>query len=437
MTGSRLRGWAPLACGLSAVFAAGLATPCAFAATAPAPLTVTLPSEIDAYRAKLPEIDRELQPNTWAQTEVALGVALATRGAEQKGDAGVDSLNEAVAAFGESLEVFTREASPKNWALVKKNIATAQASLGARSDGTGSLGELQIAAGSYREALEVYSRETDPEAWAEIQLSLGAVLNMIGAQLTEGDRTAMLTQSADASRAALLVYTHTKTPAEWSAGQNALGVALKGLADVADPPQTNPATPAKLELLTQAADAHGQALTVLTRRTTPAEWLNTTFGLEFTNAAIADGKRDQAMMRRTIKEMDALIDSLKGAEAAAWLETAKANREEMKKDLAILLQPRRAPGGEAALRRDIDGLQRREPIYDEMTPVLVALIRPQIAQLEAKVAALGALQSVTFKGFAPGGQDVYEIVFAKGRSLWGITMAPDGKIKDVVLMPDS
>jgi hypothetical protein len=94
-----------------------------------------------------------------------------------------------------------------------------------------------------------------------------------------------------------------------------------------------------------------------------------------------------------------------------------------------------APGSEAALRRDIDGLMRGEPIYDQMIPSLVDLVRPQAAQLEARLTALGPLQSVSFMDVGPGGQDIYEAVFAKGRTTWGIAMALDGKIQNVVLMP--
>jgi serine-type D-Ala-D-Ala carboxypeptidase/endopeptidase len=61
------------------------------------------------------------------------------------------------------------------------------------------------------------------------------------------------------------------------------------------------------------------------------------------------------------------------------------------------------PASEAAIRRQIDELQRREPKFDLFTPELAEIARPQMPHAEEQVANLGALQSMEFKGVGPGG----------------------------------
>jgi hypothetical protein len=56
-----------------------------------------------------------------------------------------------------------------------------------------------------------------------------------------------------------------------------------------------------------------------------------------------------------------------------------------------------APGGEAALRRNIDEVRRGQPNYQLMSPPLAALTRQQLPQLQAILTQLGAVESVTFK----------------------------------------
>jgi len=89
------------------------------------------------------------------------------------------------------------------------------------------------------------------------------------------------------------------------------------------------------------------------------------------------------------------------------------------------------PGGEAALRRNIEELRAGEPKYDQMSSGLADVTRRQLPQLKARIAAMGALQSVSFKGVGPGGMDIYEVKFENGSSEWRIILSPDGKTDGV------
>jgi serine-type D-Ala-D-Ala carboxypeptidase/endopeptidase len=93
------------------------------------------------------------------------------------------------------------------------------------------------------------------------------------------------------------------------------------------------------------------------------------------------------------------------------------------------------PGSEAVIRRRIDNLQRKQPNFDQFTPELADLARPQVEHTEALVAGLGVLQSVTFKGVGPGGFDIYNVKFEHGALDWRILIDADGKIAGETLRP--
>jgi D-alanyl-D-alanine-carboxypeptidase/D-alanyl-D-alanine-endopeptidase len=91
------------------------------------------------------------------------------------------------------------------------------------------------------------------------------------------------------------------------------------------------------------------------------------------------------------------------------------------------------PGSEAATRRLIDQLQRKQVDYGQFTPDFAVLARQNESTTEALMASLGALQSVVFKGVGPGGADIYEIKFDGGTVDWRIVLTPDGKVAGVGL----
>ena len=90
-----------------------------------------------------------------------------------------------------------------------------------------------------------------------------------------------------------------------------------------------------------------------------------------------------------------------------------------------------APGSEAATRKLVDQMQRRQVDYQQYTPEFAALARQYASVTEGLIAGLGALQSLGFKGVGPGGADIYELKFEGGAIDWRILMAPDGKVAGV------
>ena len=94
-----------------------------------------------------------------------------------------------------------------------------------------------------------------------------------------------------------------------------------------------------------------------------------------------------------------------------------------------------SPGTEAALRRNIQELQRGEPNYDQMSPQLAAVTRQQLPQLKTTMEQLGALQSVTFTGVGPGGADIYHVKFEHGTTEWRVMLGADGKAVSIGFRP--
>jgi serine-type D-Ala-D-Ala carboxypeptidase/endopeptidase len=90
-----------------------------------------------------------------------------------------------------------------------------------------------------------------------------------------------------------------------------------------------------------------------------------------------------------------------------------------------------APGSEAATRRLIDQMQRKQVDYEQFTADFAVLARQNAAPSEGLIASLGALQAVTFKGVGPGGGDIYELKFDNGMVDWRILLAADGKVAGV------
>ena len=90
-----------------------------------------------------------------------------------------------------------------------------------------------------------------------------------------------------------------------------------------------------------------------------------------------------------------------------------------------------APGSEAATRKLVDQMQRKQVDYEQFTPDFAALARQYASVTDGLIASMGSVQSLTFKGVGPGGADIYEIKFDGGLIDWRIIMAPDGKVAGV------
>jgi hypothetical protein len=119
---------------------------------------------------------------------------------------------------------------------------------------------------------------------------------------------------------------------------------------------------------------------------------------------------------------------LDDAEAKKIADTAAAFEKRFKAQTA-------APGSEGAVRRMIDELRTGKPNYDLMSPGLAEATRQQLPRLQSMIAAMGALQSVIFKGVGPGGADIYQVNFEKNSVDYRIWLGADGKVDSANLRP--
>lgn len=87
-----------------------------------------------------------------------------------------------------------------------------------------------------------------------------------------------------------------------------------------------------------------------------------------------------------------------------------------------------SPGSEAAVRRLIDELRLGRPNYDLMSSQMARETRRRVADEQATIAKLGALQSVTFKGVGPAGPNIFQTTFEKGALQWRVWLNLDGRV---------
>ena len=95
-----------------------------------------------------------------------------------------------------------------------------------------------------------------------------------------------------------------------------------------------------------------------------------------------------------------------------------------------------APGGKEGILRGIEDIRHGTPNYDRMSAALAAKIHRQIGELQATLIALGAVESLFFRGVGPGGYDIYGAKFENGTAEFRLSLEPDGKVDDVLFRPD-
>jgi len=71
-----------------------------------------------------------------------------------------------------------------------------------------------------------------------------------------------------------------------------------------------------------------------------------------------------------------------------------------------------------------------------MGMALATKIRRQAAELHDIFIALGAVESIFFRGVGPGGYDIYGAKFTNGAAEFRILLGADGKAEDVLFRPD-
>ena len=116
-------------------------------------------------------------------------------------------------------------------------------------------------------------------------------------------------------------------------------------------------------------------------------------------------------------------------QTAKRIEDAVANSIAAAMDLRIKNNTA-SPGTEAYIRRYIASLEKGQPDFSEMSPLLADAARQQSAYSEQTIKKLGAFKSITFKGVGHyGGWDVYTVSFEHGDTEWRIAPIPaDGKV---------
>ncbi|WP_367190388.1 hypothetical protein [Burkholderia sp. Ed8] len=90
-------------------------------------------------------------------------------------------------------------------------------------------------------------------------------------------------------------------------------------------------------------------------------------------------------------------------------------------------------GSEAALHRNIDGLQSGNPIYSDMSPDLQEATREQMPRLKEDMNRIGAIESVRFVGVGNQGWDIYQVTHELGSSTWRIHLADNGIIDGLLV----
>lgn len=144
----------------------------------------------------------------------------------------------------------------------------------------------------------------------------------------------------------------------------------------------------------------------------------------------ADAQLEFAPGQVTIHQngRDMVGKKLDDAEAKRLADAAAATARRIKDQTA-------APGSDTALRKLLMGLGAGKPDYESMSSGFADVTRRQLTQLQAQVAPLGAIQSVTFKSVGPAGPDIYDVKFDKGTLECRIWLTPDGKVEAANFRP--
>jgi DNA-binding CsgD family transcriptional regulator len=99
--------------------------------------------------------------------------------------------------------------------------------------------------------------------------------------------------------------------------------------------------------------------------------------------------------------------------------------------------PASAPtaGSEAVLRRLVAGLASGSPDYGKLAPQFAEVVRRDLPRTHPLFSSMGELKSVTFRGRGPMGDDVYDLVFAKGAVRMSVALDADGRMTGGMLQP--
>jgi len=94
------------------------------------------------------------------------------------------------------------------------------------------------------------------------------------------------------------------------------------------------------------------------------------------------------------------------------------------------------PGAGAALRALIEDMRHDAPAGVRMSLQLTDRVRQHVPRYGEILSALGAVESIFFRGVGPGGYDIYGVKFANGSAEFRIDLAADGKMEDINFQPE-
>ncbi|WP_348235326.1 CHAT domain-containing tetratricopeptide repeat protein [Trichocoleus sp. DQ-A3] len=157
--------------------------------------------------------NRELFPEQWGETQIALGVAYSGR---FRGDR-KSNIEQAIACYQNALQVFTPETFTETWAAIQNNlgIAYSERIQGDRAQ------NLERALGCCQTVLQVCTYDTFPEQWAYTQNNLGIFYR----ERVCGEQVENIELAIRCYQNAMLVCTCKLFPVNWARLQECLGVA--------------------------------------------------------------------------------------------------------------------------------------------------------------------------------------------------------------------
>lgn len=243
---------------------------------------------LEAHATALKLVSREENPAEWAANKHGMGIALSYLG--RLGE-GVDTLDEAMAAFDEALEVRTRDKYPDQWASTKVAIGLAASGYG---HVYGDVEWMKRAVAAYEDALGVLGDQVYD--WTLLQRNLGLALYLQGYYANDVDA---LSRSVDAFDEALSRIDKGDRPQEWGLAQSSRAQSLLALAS---------RVPEGDGYHRWGLEAVRESLAVLDRQRSPMDWAIAQHYLGDAELTVAKRSRDPADLRVAIKAFEDALD---------------------------------------------------------------------------------------------------------------------------------
>jgi CHAT domain-containing protein len=257
------------------------------------------------------------------------GYTLTDQGKALRGQARVDTLRRAVAAFDVALPVLARVANRSYWALAQSGKGNALHELGSALTGLERAAALREAIACYDAAVAEFAREGRRDVWAATQLDRGSALRVLALNEQGPERAAILRDAIASFDAALTVFSPSpearlsarlaphgdgeipleEYPKLWAGTQLRKGIALRELARTLGGAE-------RVRALRDAIACLDASLQVTRRETDEADWGST---LHYKGWALADLANELHSEERVVTLRAALqcYDAALAAQAAA------------------------------------------------------------------------------------------------------------------------